>query len=438
MKKLAIFAVFAAATGWFAHDGTSQSFKVGGHFKIGGKMKASATSATPATSAVCNATSTGCTAISISGEAPSPTCLTFAGTADPSIKQDPQTGTWFMGYSWPNCVNGAAATETHLAKSTDSGTTWTYVGVINPSVSTTDPVTGNAIHGNNEVVTLLPYVSGGITYWIQGWSSYYALEHGGGTVDYTARFAFNVAAGNATTGPLALAGVTPEYIGTSQNNQPASWPTVQNFQTINAAMSTCTRLREPTLIVDPNDGKLVMLMGCGTIKFTAQFVTNTSVTAGNWVWSYITGSNTFATNTDAVNVCAYLNACSVPAGLKLLMTEPDISQNTALTKYVMQWTLATTPAGGRFSYGAVTTEVDLSSRPYTFLRTGGNIIVDASVTSTDSATGGPGSSTFGPGSNTGVIIAHKRTNCTGGTSGCSSNPAQGGLYTYLMQSFLKP
>ena len=400
---------------------------------LSGGLKLSSSSSAPPILSICTAYSTICSAITLTGDPYSHG--TFAGYADPSIRQDPQTGTLFMAYSWPNSTSGASAIETHLSKSTDGGATWNYVGAMYPSVTATNPTTHATNYSSNEVVNLLPVVSGGTTYWIAIRLNYWQPA-GGASQPYTSRFGIAVAAGNATTGPYALAGVTPQYLGSNQNND-ANYPVDVNMQspqgTPISALSTCTSFREPALRVDTG-GNLVLMLGCGTLHFTAQYQAASPI-AGGWSWNYITGSNTFATQTDANSLCSYTNSCAY----NLFMTEPDMATNKAASGTVLPVSLVRLQSGQRISTGCVVAELDTSSLPYTFKRSGGNIIVDATVLSPDSRAGGPGSCTYDPNSSTGVIIAHKETNCASGTPGCTAygNPT-GNLFTYLMQSLLTP
>lgn len=388
---------------------------------IVGNIVLTATSGTPPTSAVCTATSTICTAITINGDPAS--VGPFAGYADPSAATDPNGGVKWLAYSWANSKSGAAAIETHCAKSTDGGTTWNYVGTIFPSVTATNPTTGQTNYSSNEVVKILPVNVSGTTWWTVIRLNYWEPS-GGASQPTTSRFVINTAAGNATTGPMAVASATPEYLGSSANSD-SNYPINVNMQTLSSDLSVCTSFREPTLIVDVASGKLVLFLGCNNFQFVAQF-TAPSPTSGSWTWTYVPTSNTFSVPADATNLCAYTAGCA----RSLRITENDIMLNHAGTKTVMPLSLIyINGAGNRVSTGAVVAEINTSSLPYTFVRSGGNIVVDATVTSPDSVSGGPGSSSYDPVANDGVLLAHKVT---------ANAPQNNGEYTYLMKSLLLP
>ena len=61
---------------------------------LSGGLKLSSSSSAPPILSICTAYSTICSAITLTGDPYSHG--TFAGYADPSIRQDPQTGTLFM------------------------------------------------------------------------------------------------------------------------------------------------------------------------------------------------------------------------------------------------------------------------------------------------------------------------------------------------------
>lgn len=424
LKQAIIFVLACAAA----------SAQISGKATISGNVAVSVLESSPITSAVCTASSTICTAVTIVGDPASNT--QFSGYADPSSIKDPQTGTGWMSYSWLNTNSGAAAIETHICKFTATNTC-TFVGVLYPSVTQT--ATGVTCFTSNEVAKILPVwdgVAGHPTNWIVDRLNYCTFAAGGSNpIDYTGRFSFSVApdpdglhgplCNNSTVSPCAGTLPTVTWVGTTMNSNPdGNYPINQNFQTIDAAMNGCTTIREGTGIIDPVDGKLVWGFNCGNLAFMAQFVTNTAPTAGGYVWTYIAGSNAFGIHADATNVASYVGCTG-----SCLMTEFDWGANAAGNGYGTVVSIITTPGGNRDSNGCVWAEMNLTSRPYTFKRdTFGNILVDASATSPDSsASSGPGSCAYGP-SNP-LFIAHKVV---------TGAPQNGAFYSFVMQTALKP
>jgi len=87
-------------------------------------------------------------------------------------------------------------------------------------------VTGKTDYTANEVMNLLPQVVNGVTWWYGIHSVYNVPQSGAGSSleDYTKRWEFAMAPGTATTGPMALASATPQFLGQSINTYPQYWP----------------------------------------------------------------------------------------------------------------------------------------------------------------------------------------------------------------------
>lgn len=168
----------------------------------------------------CIANSSGCSTISIQGDGPS--SGKFQGYADPTIRQDPQTGYLWMAYSWTHQIKSSGGkgmynvVDTHLAESTDGGKTWQYKGALYTSRSVLNPVTGNTDYTSNEVMNLYPEVVHGVTYWYGIHSLYQVGMGANGTLgqeDDTKRWEISYAAGTPDGGPMALSSAAPEYLG---------------------------------------------------------------------------------------------------------------------------------------------------------------------------------------------------------------------------------
>jgi hypothetical protein len=375
----------------------------------------------------CTATTPPCPTINLASIDPaSPT--NFAGYADATIRKDPQTGTLWMAYSWPNTTTGATqVVETHVAYSTDRGVTWSNSGLANggvlfPSQTVTNPSTGATNdHTCSEVMNLYPQVVGGVTYWYGIHQTYLVQQGAGGTGNQpnTVRFALAIAAGGPTTGPMGLATATPQYLGSSQNTD-SDFSASVNLTAL-SGLTNCTQFREPSLIMIGNT--MYFQTSCGDLSSIAQFSTvNPQANPGNWVWSYVAK---FATQSDAQSVCSHLNGCNQT----LYFTQGDIAHSTAAAKTLMILSAVETVAGAKVSLGCVAAELATVSPPTFALDGLGNVKVDAAIASTDSTADGPGSCTYDPASTTGLVMAHKVSN---------NAPQNGGFFTYFVASGAKP
>lgn len=415
----------------------------------------------PPTPGICSTTSTPCVSIaSLQTADPYPTSGGFVGYADATIRQDPQSGYLWMAYSWlhvttgstaPPCVAGIQGVNTHLAYSTNGGVTWLYYGPLFTDACVTDPITpANSDYTSREVVNLLPQVVGGVTYWYMFAQEYYLVNSAGHTqVSGSIRWYVAIAAGTASTGPSGLASATNyEYLGTPSTNA-TGWPYAQNLSTLASDVNVCHAYFEPWLNL-PGGTTLYLGLDCqnsgGAFPFYAQFSTPNPQGVGNWisnppVWSYVGGgaaTTPFATAAQAQTLCTLLTTATVCNANQVYITQMDVAPSSNSANQVAIYSLVyLNPA--KISLGCMVSPLVVSAGnvvyPAAFQTSGGNIITSVTLTSPDSTTTGPGSCTYSPFSSTGVILAHKETNCTGGSPGCST---QGGFFSYLMGSTLLP
>jgi len=384
--------------------------------------------------ATCTLTSTDCTAITLTGDPPATT--PFAGYADPTIRQDPQTGTLWMAYSWPHTITVGASTyqgiDTHVSYSTDGGVTWNYQGALYTSQPVTNPVTGATDYTANEVMNLYPQVVNGVTYWYGIHSIYYVpgTGAGGSSVEsYTKRWEFAMAAGTATTGPMGLAAATPQYLGQSINTYGQDFPVSQNLSSLNSNLAGCAEFFEPALVM--SGANLYLFLSCTptsgdpTGMFYAVFMTpDPQTNAPNWTWTYAPeAAPLFAGLADALSIGGYLGQ-----GANYL-TQMDIAPGKTAGVMLAIVTAAYNDSTGKHSLGCVAAELSSIAPPAFVYNALGQVQVDAVITSSDSISGGPGSCTYSPYSATGMIMGHLQT---------ANAPQNGGVYTFLMQSFLMP
>ena len=400
----------------------------------------------------CLAAPVTCGALAINGD-PYSTGGNFAGYADPTERMDPQTGTLWLAYSWPTVLgDGTKVVNIDVAYSTDRGSSWSNAGLANNGVLYSTQVEFNGYagvtnHTSHEVMEIYPQVVGATTYWYGIHSTYDVPNGGSGTGQtYTQRQVMAACAGTASQGPMCLSSAPPQYLGGSEDNQQAYYPTSVNLTTL-SGLTGCTDFREPSFIIQSVAGTptLYLFLNCGDMSNYAQFSTPAPQShIGAWQWtysgatSYLPASSGFAVTLDAQSVCAFLASCAYTN--YLTQTEvslaagniPGLPAGTPIELF----DLVHMVAGAKVSSGIVVTALSRISPP-SFVRTpSGAVRVYAVIPSTDSLVCGPGTSTYDPAStSTGVLVAHKLTNCTGGSPGCD---AQGGLFTYLSASGVRP
>ncbi|HLY20517.1 MAG TPA: hypothetical protein VKR61_24990 [Bryobacteraceae bacterium] len=386
-------------------------------------------------SASCTLTSTTCTGITITGD-PYSTTGGFSGYDDPTIRQDPQTGTLWMAYSYLHVISGATAgggthgIDTHVASSTDGGRTWIYQGALYTSQQVLNPITGQTDYTHHEVINLLPQVVNGVTYWY-GIHSYYYVpvgSNGGGstTESYTKRWEIAMAPGTATTGPMGLAAATPQYLGQPINVDPATFPVAIELNSLNSQLSPCNEYYEPALILSDNNLYLFLsctpLAGTGSLFYAVFKTPDPQDHAGDWSWTYVPqGPVQFANHNDAVSVGSYLG------GGATYITQMDLAPSSKPGVLLAIMTAAFN-SGGKNSIGCVAAELASIDPPAFVYNAQGQVQVDAAITSSDSTPTGPDSCTYSPNSATGMIIAHRSDHA----------PENGAFFVLLMQSLLFP
>lgn len=386
----------------------------------------------------CMLNSAGCVSVNLDGIDPFSTAGGFGGYADPTIRQDPVTGTLWMAYSWPHTIPsdlpgtpGTQVVDIHLAYSTDGGKSWTYAGPLYESEPVVNPVTGATDYTSHEVMNLLPQVVNGVTYWYGVHSTYYVPKGRGGpdSETYTKRWQISMAPGTATTGPMGLASAAVQYVGQNVNTYSQYFPLASNLSSLNAEVSACNVYYEPTLIMSGNN--LYLFLSCTPPnanpagEFYAVFKTaDPQDHAGNWQWTYVPqGSVKFANQSDAASVARYLGPGAT------YITQMDIVPSKQPGVLLAILTAAYNNFQGKVSLGCLAAEIANVDPPSFVYDAQGQVQVDALITSPDSEDDGPGSCTYSPFSATGMIMAHRQT---------SNAPQNGGFFTFLMQSLLFP
>jgi uncharacterized protein YciI len=164
----------------YVHEGV---LKIAGH-EVSNGCEAGKTGTPVHTS--CTLASRDCTEINLPKTDHYSTAGKFAGYADPTIRQDPQTGTLWMAYSWPHTIRSpgrggpSQVVDTHVSYSPDKGKTWTYKGALFTAEPVPNPVTGESDYASHEVMNLLPQVVKGVTYWYGIHAVYNVAPNSGG------------------------------------------------------------------------------------------------------------------------------------------------------------------------------------------------------------------------------------------------------------------
>lgn len=376
----------------------------------------------------CTHTSTGCVQMaSVASADPANTTSSTSGWADPSIRRDPQTGIYWIGYTYLEPITGTFTAApcpavtgtwnvfvTHLLWWNASLSQWvntglTNGGVVYPAIPYCNVTTNKTDLQSSEVVNWFPLVSGGITNWFSVRLTYTTPPGPGGVgiQPATGRFAINEAPDSTgALGPSVLYGTTPQYVGGSSQNDP-NFPVTYDFTSFSSQLAACTSFREPFLWSDGSTGYLGL--NCGSTAFTAWFsAPNFLSSAPSWTWSYINNSNSFATAGQAQTTAL------CPSGQSCSFTELDVMPNAAGTALEVIATVATFPGGNRKSWGVVAMHMaglPPTLSPPALVMSAGNVVVDATVTSSDSTSEGPGSGTYESSGPFGIIIPHREVSC---------------------------
>ncbi|MGA2137183.1 MAG: hypothetical protein ABSH50_33255 [Bryobacteraceae bacterium] len=384
----------------------------------------------------CTLASGACTEINLRETDPYSTAGAFGGYADPTIRQDPQTGTLWMAYSWPHTIRDpgrgrpAQVIDTHVSYSTDKGKTWTYKGALYVAQQVRNPVTGDSDYTAHEVMNLLPQVVKGVTYWYGIHAVYNVPPNSGRGMRmerYSKRWQIAMAPGDATTGPMGLASAAPQYLGQSINTEGQRFPVALDLSSVDPEVSGCVQFYEPALVLSNNN--LYLFLSCqpaaSPAAFYAVFRTGSPHEhAPDWKWTYVRqGPTKFANLSDARSVSRYLGSGAT------YLTQMDIMPSKTPGTLLAVMTAAYNENGRKVSLGCVAAEMASLDPPKFVYDPQGQIQVDALITSPDSEPTGPGSCTYSPVSATGMIMAHRQA---------FRAPQNNGFFTFLMQSLLTP
>ena len=242
-----------------------------------------------------------CSELSVAGDAPATTPGLFKGFADPTLVQDLDIpGRRWLTYTWPHIQTGQgldgktvyiAATSIHLARSDDSGISFTFAKELWPAVPSADPeASGQNGILNSEVASLAAIRSDGTTTWFGSRQRYFQQALTGYNPKYSTSWIMRIAAASSpdklTEAPDTVLGVStaaPVYSVDVYIDQLAGLP-----------IQRCAMLNNPALFT--SGSTLYLVLEC--LAFIGQtqdfpnntvqiFATEPQGTPSSWQWRYV-------------------------------------------------------------------------------------------------------------------------------------------------------
>lgn len=362
---------------------------------------------------------------------------TLRGYADASIRLASDGVTHYMAYSWPTLVTGIGADtreiETHLASSTDRGTTWTFVGPLFRD-GTSELIPGSAQQGvhSSEEITIVPAaldpVHPATPYWVSVRERYYRPL--GGSLAYST---YHLRVGLAqSASPAALAaGVDGEQVildkNDSQSFRDAMPADAVELTTLLAGsgQQDCDYPVSPALHWDGASGHLYLVLECFVAAATPDLAADlsrlivlrtTPYASGavqpprSWRWEYRGSFGDRAT-------AALMQRNGIPAYLPNMLLQPEIVDTGSALLLVVTPTIHDASGDGRTGCQALELE---SIDPPVVRMQNGQLVRRAVVNAPDldgtryqfGQQGG--SCSYAPtASGAGLIFARKRTNAAG-------------------------
>jgi hypothetical protein len=222
---------------------------------------------TPVPSVQCDRAATLCPQITIAGD-PIASTPTFNGYADAALVADPRVPNRFwMAYTYlegRSAVStggqpvGVPHTATHLAQSTDGGSTWSRSAVLRDSALTADPEgLGPASYFGSETPSLAAVAEGNTVRWYAARLSYF-LEP---VSAYQPRFAssWTIRVSTATGDTPAVLAQAPEALLGVGTTAAVYGPTAR-LNTLSPALAGCGFWNNPAVALE--GGRLFVLAEC--------------------------------------------------------------------------------------------------------------------------------------------------------------------------------
>jgi hypothetical protein len=256
----------------------------------------------PATPLVvqCTRTGTSCPAITITGD-PVATTPTFRGYADAAVVRDPRvasrlwlTYTYLEGRPATSSTGqlvGVPHTATHLAQSTDGGTTWTYVSRLWNSGLAPDPEgMGPPSYLGSETPSLAAATEGQTVRWYGARLQYFLEPVSAYLPRYSTSWVLRVA--TATGDSPAVLATAPEAVLGVSSTASVYGPTAR-LTALAPSLAACGIWNNPSITVEA--GRLFVVTEClefdgGQVSDARSRVVVFSTVPigapGTWVWRF--------------------------------------------------------------------------------------------------------------------------------------------------------
>src|SRR3989344_1869475 len=218
----------------------------------------------------------------------------FSGYADPSIRKDPGSGVLWLAYSWPHYKFSGSkqvpSVEIHLAKSVDSGNTWSFVKKLWEPIPINNPANTSQLgYLDYETANLLPIYEKGVTMWFAVTLNYFIPKSGGFAARPSDSFHIRVYKSQSpeglTSAPFAILG---------SETTATEWKTNQTLvpRDMDLLQSKSFFWNEPALYYENDALYLTMvafnLKNRSDLSRDAVYVFSTRPTGSpeSWTWSY--------------------------------------------------------------------------------------------------------------------------------------------------------
>lgn len=419
---------------------------------------ARAVDAGPATVAAAYGARTGTSALTVTGHFASVTCLgdaacpeiavsgdpyaavagnTLRGFADASVRRSLDGATLYMAYSWPTLVTAVTPAtreiETHLARSTDDGTTWTSLGpIFRAGASETIPgTTQQGVRSSEEismVAAALDPTKPALPYWIWVRERYYRPL--GLDLQYTT-YHLRIGAVQAAS-PAALAGTDADEQVLLDKNDGAWFRAAMPADALlltdilaGTGQEDCDYPVSPALAYDAASAHLYLVLQCfvaGTspaddaarsrliVLRTTPYQGGVVLPARSWAWEY---RGSFG----GQDTAALMQKDGIPGFLPDMVLQPDLAWSGSTLLLVATPTIHDASGDGRT--GCQVLELQGIDPPAVKMQNGQLVrraVVDApDLDATRYSFGRQGGSCgYEPGATgVGLVFARKRVNTSG-------------------------
>lgn len=363
----------------------------------------------------CTSGNPDCTLLEILGDTPNTypngSSSFFHGFADPTVRQDPQTGRLWMAYSWPRVHilpdgNFVPGVDIHLAYSDDGGNTWVYHDELWTSHEDTDRG-GDGAPGftDHEVANLLPRQTENSVIWYGVRLDYFIPLEG----KYTARppGSFRIKIMQAAS-PPDLATAAASTLGSTLTAP--GWDVDIDLSALSTETEKCGMWNEPALYFEEDELFLVLrCLAFDSFQRPAPeesdifvFATSPNDDVRTWQWRYV---GALAGHEEARELggrgLTQADIVLAQDGTLLAILTPN-DWDTSLKEFI--------------HYGCRVVEIESMDPPALKRDDNGKLVVRTVINASDQQPLGPGSCSYDPASATGILIARREKTSTAMTS----------------------